>query len=921
MEASEPRAACCTCCTPRFCQQWWALMMKNWHVKKRNCVTTIMEIFVPVLVMLIIVSIRSAVVREDVEPTHFFNTSDSDNRVYQLNPEFIPLEVLASADYDPLDIIKVYTMKEIAIKLIRRGHIIAISPNIAPFYDPSDPSSFSSQLTAFINSTRDTYNLTDTRSSYLRGFSSLDDMDSYARSSSYPNDGYLEAGIGFRFVEETQDFRTYGFGWTIRQNQTGGGSLSEGFERQILNTVFTEERNDLTVEFDDSSVFSLWSHGFLALENYIGTWALGYVGGSSTLLDLDLIPFPTPDYTNDNFAIFVADVIPLFFALGYIWPVTRMIKAFVEEKELRIKEGMKIVGLYPSAHFLSWFMCYGIIAFIYSLIIVLVSRTVYPFSDAGIVFWLFFLYGLVIIAFCWLVSSLFNKASVGSTIGALIFLGAFFGIFAIPSQSASNSTKMAACLSAPICFGFGQQVLVEFEAASTGVTSQNLGTPTSNISMGNVIGMLIVDFILYVLLALYFERVIPSKWGTDTLPPWFLFTSNWWCASPRAYEPKARNFGDFYEPARPNDKVGISVLDLKKRFPNQTEEEAAVKGLNVDMYEGQIFALLGHNGAGKTTSINILTGMILPTSGDALVFGQSVLRDMVHIRTQLGMCPQHNILWDYLTVEEHLLCYGRIKGVRPLSALKEQVSKLIEEVGLTEKRRELSKGLSGGMKRKLSVAIALMGGSRVVFMDEPTSGMDPYSRRSTWDMLKKAKESRVVILTTHFMDEADYLGDRIGIMHSGEIVACGSSLFLKNRYGVGYSLRITKQEGVDSKAIRERVLKFIPDARLLTNVAGEVSYQLPKQNSGKFADLFDSIDSDLKSLGIEAYGISVTTMEEVFLRVGQGYGKEDNQEHKDMEKKLLNPTMKEKKSLSAVMEDDDMQIINVEKDPSVSQIP
>mmetsp|Transcript_25624 Transcript_25624/g.41329 ORF Transcript_25624/g.41329 Transcript_25624/m.41329 type:complete len:244 (-) Transcript_25624:3060-3791(-) len=240
---------------------------------------------------------------------------------------------------------------------------------------------------------------------------------------------------------------------------------------------------------------------------------------------------------------------------------------------------------------------------------------------------------------------------------------------------------------------------------------------------------------------------------------------------------------------------------------------------------------------------------------------------MRDIRADLGMCPQHNILWDYLTVKEHLYVYGRLKGVE---SCEDAASELIRDVGLTEKTNVISKNLSGGMKRKLNVAMALIGGPRVVFLDEPTSGMDPFSRRSTWDMLKRAKERRVLILTTHFMDEADQLGDRIGIMHKGEIVACGTSLFLKNRYGVGYSLTITKKEGADSKRIKELVNKSIPKSEILSNVAGEISFQLPKASSRNFADLFDEIDKNLETLGVDAYSISVTTLEEVFVRVGEG---------------------------------------------------
>ena len=157
--------------------------------------------------------------------------------------------------------------------------------------------------------------------------------------------------------------------------------------------------------------------------------------------------------------------------------------------------------------------------------------------------------------------------------------------------------------------------------------------------------------------------------------------------------------------------------------------------------------------------------------------------------------PQHDILYPNLTVEEHLQLFAAFKGV-PAKDQKAEVETIIQSVGLTEKRKAYTRTLSGGQKRKLSVGIAFIGGSRIVFLDEPTSGMDPYSRRFTWNVIRSHREGRVVVLTTHFMDEADLLGDRVAIMGDGRLRCCGSSLFLKNLFGVGYNMTIEKMDAV-----------------------------------------------------------------------------------------------------------------------------
>ncbi|NWJ10124.1 ABCA1 protein, partial [Crypturellus undulatus] len=244
----------------------------------------------------------------------------------------------------------------------------------------------------------------------------------------------------------------------------------------------------------------------------------------------------------------------------------------------------------------------------------------------------------------------------------------------------------------------------------------------------------------------------------------------------------------------------------------------AVDGLSLDFYEGQITSFLGHNGAGKTTTMSILTGLLPPTSGTAYIQGWDIRSDMDSIRRTMGTCPQHNVLFDILTVEEHIWFYGRLKGLSE-QQVRAETEQLLRDTGLPHKRREQTRSLSGawgaagrggpaarlpavtgmaipagGMQRKLSVAIAFVGGSRVVLLDEPTAGVDPYSRRSIWELLLKYRRGRTIVLSTHYMDEADLLGDRVAIVARGRLCCCGSPLFLKTRLGTGYYLTLVKRE-------------------------------------------------------------------------------------------------------------------------------
>jgi ATP-binding cassette, subfamily A (ABC1), member 3 len=172
------------------------------------------------------------------------------------------------------------------------------------------------------------------------------------------------------------------------------------------------------------------------------------------------------------------------------------------------------------------------------------------------------------------------------------------------------------------------------------------------------------------------------------------------------------------------------------------------------------------NRLGKTTTISMLTGLLNFTSGNAAIFGLDIETEVDEVRKIMGVCPQFDILFDDLTVKEHLELFAVFKGCEP-AQIQEQVSKMIVDLNLKEKTNELSKNLSGGQRRRLSTGIAFIGNSKFIVLDEPTSGMDTSARRYIWEILKNFKQDRIILLTTHFMDEADYLGDRIAIMKDG----------------------------------------------------------------------------------------------------------------------------------------------------------
>lgn len=398
-----------------------------------------------------------------------------------------------------------------------------------------------------------------------------------------------------------------------------------------------------------------------------------------------------------------------------------------------------------------------------------------------------------------------------------------------------------------------------------------------NISLALLFGYLIMVAIIFFFVALYVENVLPGGYGVAK--PWyFICTKDFWQsfnnyqqfndhqAETESFEFAEANINKSNFESEPmNKSIGIEIRNLTKRF---SSDKAAVSNLSLNIYNNQITCLLGQNGAGKTTTISMLTGMMEATSGTAVINGCDIRTNMDKARGSMGFCPQHNILFDELTVREHILFYCALKGLSN-DAAEREVKKYGDILELTGKMDTLSTALSGGMKRKLSVVIALCGNSKIVFLDEPTSGMDPGARRTLWDILLAEKKDRTILLTTHFMDEADVLSDRIAILADGELKCAGSTFFLKKRFGTGYHLICAKDGDCLSNRVTEMLEKHIPEIRLEQETDTEIMYLLPEDRNDKFKEIFEDLENNEDKLKIGSFGVSLTTLEEIFLKIGK----------------------------------------------------
>jgi len=349
----------------------------------------------------------------------------------------------------------------------------------------------------------------------------------------------------------------------------------------------------------------------------------------------------------------------------------------------------------------------------------------------------------------------------------------------------------------------------------------------------------------------------------------------------RGLELEAASDGD-------GDKVVIKGLhklyrpDLLSPCTRRADKRTvhAVRGVHLGVARGEVFGYLGVNGAGKTTTLACLTGERSMTAGEAFINGISVDHQTA-TRRFVGYCPQFDALFPLLTGREHLSFYGRIKGLYG-AELRKQVAMLLEVLSLTKYQDRRAGTYSGGNRRKLSVAVAMIGNPPIVFLDEPSTGMDPMARRSMWDFIRQTMRGRCVILTTHSMEECEALCHRLCIMTHGQLRCLGTPQHLKSKFGHGFQLDLDIEKdglsGDGNRAVIEKALRTVFEMDLIDQAQCKVAYEVsPKtKDAMTLGQMFGAMERFKKELPIVSYALNQTTLEQVFIRMA-GENKTDDE--------------------------------------------
>lgn len=309
--------------------------------------------------------------------------------------------------------------------------------------------------------------------------------------------------------------------------------------------------------------------------------------------------------------------------------------------------------------------------------------------------------------------------------------------------------------------------------------------------------------------------------------------------------------------------MAVKIRQLTKVFERfGARKNVAVNNLSLDIIKNQITVLLGHNGAGKTTTMSMISGIIPKTSGLISVDDEE---NVDLYRHKIGYCPQHNVFMSYFTCLDHLWFFGRLRGLSPKQA-QIDAETLLHKLKMSCKADEYGNNLSGGMKRRLCLGNALIGNTKIAILDEPSSGLDPESRRELWNILLEMRKDQTIFITTHYMEEAETLADKIAIISNGTLLCYGPSIQLKKKYETGYVLKLLTTERFSYSLTMETIRRFVPDAKEKAFVKPTLTITLPYKYQITFADLLRELENQQVNLGIASISITNSSLEDVFLK-------------------------------------------------------
>jgi len=606
------------------------------------------------------------------------------------------------------------------------------------------------------------------------------------------------------------------------------------------------------------------------------------------------------DYSTKH-KIYIFDTyIPLVLVFYFIPCTLSLLNNLVIEKESRLKESLVIIGLKRSNFWISWAITYSIIIIINSVILTLVMYIfeLFVYVHWTITFPIFVIYGLTCCCISFIISTLLKNSKTTGLVGLTILISIMIMYVVRTLLENSDVLWTLNFIFAPLNFLSIVDCLGDMENDRFNITYLNVFLNKS--FCVNYIALL-YTFTIYFLIAIYLDTILPQ--GNNIRKRWHFFITDVFHNNNKKLDEEVinRNFNNpFVQNDSMNLKRAVEVCNIGKNFKVKKETQTILNNISFNAFYDEIFAILGHNGAGKTTLLNIMTGVMSATRGNVYYENIPISGNEIDICKQFGYCPQFDAFNNNMTVAEHIKLYAGIKNINV------DVIEVLKKIDLVEKKDNYPSQLSGGQKRKLSIILALLGSPKFIFLDEPTTGLDPYSRKKVWELLIENKKGCVIFITTHYMDEADLLSDRKMILSDGDIACMGTSLFLKNSFNMNYSLDIQFSNKEDVGLVDEIIKNANPDSiktkKIIktnsktnddkngsnSNESVITTYLLPMTLSKSFKDIFRELNVLIKdeNNGIEKYSLTAPTLEDLFIRL-----ENHNPSNKKLQRIMKKPTV------------------------------
>ncbi|ORX80160.1 hypothetical protein BCR32DRAFT_261302 [Anaeromyces robustus] len=612
----------------------------------------------------------------------------------------------------------------------------------------------------------------------------------------------------------------------------------------------------------------------------------------------------------------------IFFCISMVIFIN-ILSTIVSEKETKVRYSMEMMGLKKSVYWASWAIVY-IIYYILNTFFMIILGKLFGYSffvktEFMVTFVVFFFYGIAMGSAAMFITTFVHRTKTAVLIGISILIIGFVINYAFGGETSCymlwsddvnplyrkifsyfipffNFTKVFLDINnrAGNNYNMATAMIIDGKEYKWEDLSNKPETTMSNIDSYDVDNLeptvnglyyLLLNTAIYFILTLYCDNIFRNVYGNRKPLYYFLLPSYWknnnsyisdrdWLSNTqRKYKSKVRlnilddDVKEHYKyTCNPKlNKDPVKIVNLRKIYGRGKNRKVAVKSLCLSVKKNIVLALLGQNGAGKSTTMNIMSGLSPPSSGDILIYNKSVRKNPEAVQAELGICPQEDILFKDLTAMEHLKLYSGLKGAEDSSELDEVLNNRLKAVQLYTVRNARSKTYSGGMKRRLSMIISTIGDPKVILLDEPTTGMDPVNRRYVWRFIEEFKKNRSILLTTHSMEEADALGDNIIIMSNGIMKAIGNSNYLKNKFGNGYHISAIV-DPVNVEAFKAIASQMVPGIHLADDSAGALMYELDYDQTNYIPRFVKYLDENPDNY-VNSWGMSQTTLEEVFLNV------------------------------------------------------